>query len=84
MKRSICRPIDTGRQVEARTVVLEGTTRLLKSTSKVKTRKSGPVVYERYVVHIPSKIANDSLFPFQAGEELFIEVDPRGRLLLRS
>lgn len=65
------------------TVVLQGTTRLLKSISKVK-KKSNPVIYERYLVHIPSKIASDSLFPFRPGEELSIEVDSNGKVVLRA
>ncbi|MFB0568843.1 MAG: hypothetical protein ACETV0_04435 [Nitrososphaeria archaeon] len=66
------------------TVVLQGTTRLLKSISKVKTKKTSPVIYERYLVHIPSKIASDSLFPFRPGEELSIDVDPNGKVVLRA
>ena len=58
-------------------MVLEGTTRLLRSTSKGKARE-----YERFLIHIPSRMAADSQFPFKPGQELTITVDPRGEIVL--
>ncbi|MDH5363189.1 MAG: hypothetical protein OEW84_07740 [Aigarchaeota archaeon] len=58
-------------------MVLSGTTKLLRSTSKIRGTE-----YERFLVQIPSKIAKDSQFPFKAGQELTITVDPRGKIVL--
>ena len=60
-------------------MVLQGTTKMLKSTSKIKGKK-----YERFLVHIPSAMAKDSQFPFNAGQELMITVDPKGKIILTA
>jgi len=60
-------------------MVLSGTTRLLRSTSKREGKE-----YERFLIHIPSKIAKDSQFPFKPGQELNITIDPKGKIILSS
>jgi len=57
--------------------MLEGKTRLVATTTRVSGR-----TYERFLIHIPSKIAKDSQFPFKSGQELVIKVDPKGKILL--
>jgi len=59
--------------------MLEGKTRLLNT----KTRSQGRV-YDRFLLHIPSNIARDSQFPFEAGEALRIEVNSRSKLITLS
>ena len=56
--------------------MLQGKTRLVKTTTKVSGR-----VYERTLIHIPSKLAADSQFPFDAGETLRIVVDPVKKMI---
>lgn len=75
---------DEDQETRAGPMVLHGTTRLLKSVSKAKSRKRKPVTYERYLVHIPSKIVSDSMFPFRAGDELSIVVNPNGKIVLKA
>lgn len=65
-------------------MVLKGTTRLLETRLRIKIKgKRGKITeYRRFLVHIPSKIAKDSQFPFKAGQELVITVDPKGKIVL--
>lgn len=65
-------------------MVLKGTTKLLPSTSKIKGKRGKIRKYERFLIHIPSSIAKDSQFPFKAGQELVIAVDPKGKITLRA
>jgi len=58
-------------------MVLKGTTKLLRSTSKIRDRE-----YETFLVHISSKIAKDSQFLFKPAQELTITVDPKGKIVL--
>ena len=57
--------------------MLSGKTRLVNVSTKIQGR-----VYERFLLHIPSKVARDSQFPFEGGEVLSIVVDPRGKITL--
>jgi len=63
-------------------MVLRGTTRLLRSTLKIKGKRGKVTEYERFLIHISSAMARDSQFPFKAGQELTITVDPKGKILL--
>lgn len=37
---------------------------------------------KRFLIRIPSSVAKDSQFPFKAGRELTITVDPKGKIVL--
>ena len=50
--------------------MLKAKTRLLVTVARV-----GEKTYERFLIHVPSKIARDSQFPFEAGQILNIDVD---------
>jgi len=63
-------------------MALKGTTRLLETRLKIKGKTGKITEYRRVLVHIPSKIAKDSQFPFKAGQELVITVDPKGKIVL--
>lgn len=42
---------------------------------------TGGKKYDKYFLYIPSDVANDSQFPFKAGDVIHIKVDPRrGRI----
>jgi len=49
---------------------------------KIKGRRGKITEYRRFLVHIPSKIAKDSQFPFKPGQKLIIAVDPKGKIVL--
>ena len=66
----------------AEVMVLKGSTKLLVSKIKIKGKRGKIKEYERFLIHIPSKIARDSQFPFRAGQELVITVDPKGKIVL--
>lgn len=59
--------------------MLEGKTRLVVTATKV-----GHKTYDRFLIHVPSKIARDSQFPFGAGEVLNIEVDLKNKAIVLS
>ncbi|MDH5362428.1 MAG: hypothetical protein OEY99_02135 [Aigarchaeota archaeon] len=61
---------------------MSGTTRLLETRLRIKGKRGKITEYERFLIHIPSKIARDSQFPFKAGQELTITVDPKGKIVL--
>jgi len=65
-------------------MVLSGTTKLLKTRMRVKGKGGKIAEYRRFLVHIPSKIAGDSQFPFKPGQELSITVDPEGKIVLTA
>lgn len=48
----------------------------MNTSTKIQGKK-----YDRFLVHIPSKIARDSQFPFKAGELLSIDVDPKKKTI---
>ena len=54
-------------------MVLKGRTRITRSKTS----------YTQYVT-IPAAIVKDSQYPFKAGEEVYIEVDPRGVIIIRK
>ena len=59
--------------------MLSGKTRLVNTRTKINGR-----VYDRFLIHVPSKVARDSQFPFGAGEVLRIDVDPRRKTVALS
>ena len=59
--------------------MLEGKTRLVVTATKV-----GDRTYDRFLIHVPSKIARDSQFPFGPGEALNIDVDPKLEAIVLS
>jgi len=63
-------------------MVLKGTTRLLETRLKIKGKRGKVTEYTRSLIHIPSSMAKDSQFPFKAGQELAITVDPKGKIVL--
>ena len=63
-------------------MVLSGTTKLVVSSLKIKGKRGKVTVYTRFLIHIPSAMARDSQFPFRAGQELVITVDPKGKIVL--
>lgn len=65
-------------------MVLKGTTKLLVSGTKIKDKRGKVTRYERFLIHIPSKIAGDSQFPFKAGQRLVITVNPEGKIVLTA
>jgi len=65
-------------------MVLKGTTRLLETRLRIKGKKSKITEYTRFLIHVPSKIARDSQFPFKPGQELVITVDPNGKIILTA
>ena len=50
--------------------MLQAETRLVVTTTKL-----GDKTYQRFLIHIPSKIARDSQFPFKPNQPLKIKVD---------
>jgi hypothetical protein len=44
--------------------------------------KTGKRIYDKFFVYIPTEIARDGLFPFKAGDEILVKVDPRNRRLI--
>lgn len=56
--------------------MLSGKTRLVNTSTKIQGKK-----YDRFLVHIPSKVARDSQFPFKAGDLLSIDVDPKKKTI---
>jgi len=65
-------------------MVLKGTTRLLETRLRIKGKRGEITEYSRFLFHVPSKIARDSQFPFKAGQELTITVDPKGKIVLKA
>jgi len=65
-------------------MVLSGTARLLLTKTTIKSKRGRAKQYERFLIHIPSKIAKDSQFPFKPGQELVIKVDPKSKIVLRG
>jgi len=59
--------------------MLEGKTRLVVTITRVSGR-----TYERFLIHVPSKIARDSQFPFGPGELLNIDVDLKRNAVVLS
>ncbi len=56
----------------------------MKAKGRITTRKSGKGDYDSAWVYIPSKIFNDISFPFSDKEEVMIEVQEDGSLLIRK
>ena len=44
--------------------------------------KTGRRVYDKFFVYIPTEIARDGLFPFKAGDEILVKVDPKLKRLV--
>jgi len=54
----------------------------LETRLRIKGKRGKVTEYRRFLIHVPSKIAADSQFPFKPGQELVIAVDPRGEIVL--
>ena len=54
------------------TIMLQGKGRFMNRPSK-----TGKRVYDKFFVYIPTEIARDGLFPFGAGDEVLVKVDPK-------
>jgi len=57
-------------------MTLEGVGKVVERTTKSKGKK-----YKKVWIYIPSQIANDSAFPFQAGEKVKIKINLKRRML---
>lgn len=44
--------------------------------------KTGAHTYDKFFIYVPTEVARDSAFPFREGDEIDIQIDPRGRRLL--
>ncbi len=57
---------------------------MLKGKGKFINRPTttGKKTYDKYFVYIPTEMARDGLFPFEAGEEVTIEINPREKRLI--
>jgi hypothetical protein len=44
--------------------------------------RTGKRTYDKFFVYIPTEIARDGLFPFNAGDELLVKVEPRLKRVL--
>lgn len=51
---------------------------------RIKGKRGKITEYRRFLIHIPSKIAEDSQFLFKPRQELTITVDPKGKIVLTS
>ena len=65
-------------------MVLKGTRRLLETRLRIKGKRGKITEYKRFLIHVPSAMAKDSQFPFKAGQELLIKVDPTGKFILTA
>lgn len=54
------------------------------SKTRIKGKRGKVTEYERFLVHIPSKIAKDLQFPFKASQELVIGVGAKGNIVLTA
>ena len=59
-------------------------TRMLEGKGRFINRqtKTGKRVYDKFFVYIPTEIARDGLFPFRAGDEVLVKVDPRSKSII--
>jgi len=57
---------------------------MLEAESKLVNRPTitGRKTYPKYFIYIPSEIAKDSAFPFQADEKLKIKIDVENKRLI--
>ena len=65
-------------------MVLKGTTKLVMSRTVTKDKRGEARECELFLLHIPSAMAKDTQFPFKAGQELLIKVDPTGKFILTA
>ncbi len=54
------------------TLMLEGKGRFLNRPTI-----TGKQAYDKFFVYVPTEIARDGLFPFRAGDEVRVKVDPK-------
>jgi len=59
--------------------MLEGETRLVVTGTKLRNK-----TYQRFLIHIPPKMAKDSQFPFKPNQTLKIEIDRIRRAVVLS
>ena len=57
--------------------MLEGKGRILNRPTETAGKK-----YDKFFVYIPTSVARDSLFPFEAGEEVNVRIDPEEKRLI--
>lgn len=59
-------------------------TRLLEGKGRFMNRptRTGKRVYDKFFVYVPTEIARDGLFPFKAGDEIVVRVDPKLRRVI--
>lgn len=57
---------------------------MLKGKGKFINRPTttGKKTYDKYFVYIPTEVARDGLFPFEAGEEVIIEINQKIKSLV--
>jgi len=52
----------------------------LATRTMIKGNRGKITEYQRFLIRIPSVIAEDSQFPFKPGQDLTITVDPKGNV----
>ena len=57
---------------------------MIKANGRITTRKSGKGDYDSAWIYIPSKVFNDISFPFSDKEEVIIEIQEDGALLIKK
>jgi hypothetical protein len=65
-------------------VIPKRDTRLLEGKGRFMNRptRTGKRVYDKFFVYVPTEIARDGLFPFKAGDEIVVRVDPKLRRVI--
>jgi len=54
------------------TTMLQGKGRFINRPTQ-----TGKHVYDKFFVYVPTEIARDGLFPFKAGDQVVVKVDPK-------
>lgn len=57
--------------------MLSGITKLVVTKTHIKG-----TLYQRMIIHVPSKVWNDSAFPFKESQKLKILVDPKNKRIV--
>ena len=45
--------------------------------------KTGGKLYDRYFIYVPTYVANDDNFPFEAGQEVVVRIE-EGKLIIEK
>ena len=64
-----------------------GEHKMIEGKGKVVNRptKTGKRMYDKFYIYVPTAVAKDGLFPFSAGEEVVVRIEPKNKeLVIRS